>query len=174
MQEDELIERSKQGDKEAFSDIVIKNQSKIFNLCLSMVKDEKAAEDLTQEVFLKAYEKLSTFQQKSQFSTWLYRIAYNHCLNFLKKKNRTKEEEFKETILINEPESEFENGDQLQEAMNILSAKQRIIFDMYYIKKIPQKQIAVALNVPLGTVRSRLHYAKKKMKNFYNSFNKFR
>lgn len=170
MREHELIEKSKAGDEKAFSILMKENQSKIFKLINNLVHDESLAQDLVQESFLTAFQKLNTFQEKSSFSTWVYRIAYNRAINFLRKKKRIKEEEFQEWISpIHEQSIELhEIQNILQEAMQTLSKKHREVFEMYVFKRMRHKEIAAALNIPEGTVRSRLHYARLKLKKVIN------
>src|SRR5438552_1185581 len=79
------IERARSGDKEAFRHLVEGCQDRLFGLVLSMVHDREQAEDLTQEIFVKAYFALESFEAQSSFYTWLYRIAANHCLDYLRK-----------------------------------------------------------------------------------------
>ncbi|NGX54441.1 MAG: ECF RNA polymerase sigma factor SigW [Chlamydiae bacterium] len=169
MGEKELIERSQKGDEEAFSELMGLYQPKIFQHCLGIVKDEEIAQDLTQETFLHAYQHLDTFHGRSRFYTWIYRIAHNLSLNFLKKTHRTQEFEFKEELLpaglISEDQLENEEFNQaLQAALQTLPPKQRIVFEMYDLQHIPHKEIAVKLDISPGTVRSRLYYARRKLR----------
>lgn len=83
-----LIEKVKRGEKEAFSGLVRRHQRKIFSLVYSMTRNISDTDDLTQEIFMMAFRSLKKFQKKSNFFTWLYRIAVNHTLNHLKKKAR--------------------------------------------------------------------------------------
>lgn len=167
MQERELIRLSLEGDEKAFEALVLANREQILHHCISIVHDTAAAEDLTQETFLKAYQHLKDFHQEARFSTWVWRIAHNLSLNYLKK-HQPLESEFKEEILV--PEStpdvriDEERMKKIQNALGVLSSKHRIVFEMYFFQKIPQKQIAAQLGIPHGTVRSRLHYARKKVK----------
>lgn len=167
MREEKLIEQSKRGDERAFALLMKKYEEKIRKLCFSIVKDEQSAEDITQEVFLHAFQKMSTFEGRAQFYTWLYRIAHNASLNFLKKRKRLKESELKEELSkapAKESVEEIEIEEALFKAMNFLSPKQRVVFELYILHKLSQKNIAEVLHVPEGTIRSRLHYARQKIK----------
>jgi RNA polymerase sigma-70 factor, ECF subfamily len=164
MDEDALIEKSKKGEEDAFSELVKLNQSKIFQMLLGMIKDEKVAQDLTQEAFISAFRHIDSFKKHSSFYTWVYRIAYNLALDFLRKKARLKEDEFKENFIQIAPASEETDFTaQLEDALKLLSDKQRVVFELYYLKKMAQKEIAVLLNIPEGTVRSRIYSGKKKL-----------
>lgn len=166
MQEKELLEKSKQGDVEAFTQLIAPYSTSIYHLCLKMVKDESSAEDLTQDALLKAYQHLQGFQGRAKFATWLYKIAYNLSLNYLKKKSRRHEEEFKELFFAAPlPEEAAEVAEWLKDALETLSPKLRIVFEMYEIEKMAQKEIAAKLAIAEGTVRSRLYYARRKIRN---------
>lgn len=155
-----LIQKSIAGDEEAFATLVHAHEQKIFRHCYQVIKDEQIAHDLTQETFLHAYHHLNTFRMEAQFYTWLYRIAHHLCLNCLKKK-KPFEMELKEELLAEAlPPQEEELSPFLQEAIAQLPEKQRTVIELYDIQKIPQKEIAARLNCPLGTIRSRLHYAR--------------
>lgn len=170
MQEDELIDKSLKGDREAMDLLVRENWSRVYHHCLRIVQDESIAEDLTQETFVHAFQHLDSFQRRAKFSTWVWRIAHNLSLNYLKKKSR-EEQPLKEEILPSEEgEDEREFYQQVEEAMQTLDEKHRIVFELYDLKHIPQKEIAAQLNIPHGTVRSRLHYARLKIREYFKRF----
>lgn len=167
MDEKELLRQIRSGDTAAFNELVILYQPKIVQHCLSIVKDYESAQDLSQEAFLRAFSKLNTFEGNASFYTWVFRIAHNLSLNYLKKVQKTHLREFREEIFI--PSTDVSSKKQATEevfveAMKKLDQKQRVVFEMYEIEKRPQKEIAHLLNIPLGTVRSRLHYARRKMR----------
>ena len=81
-----LINRVKSGDKEAFTLVVDKYSDMVYTVCLRMLTVEADAADAAQDVFVKAYRSIAGFQEKSKFSTWIYRIAYNHCISVIRKK----------------------------------------------------------------------------------------
>jgi len=130
------------------------------------VKDEEWAEDLTQETFLHAFSHLSTFKEEARFSTWIWRIAHNLCLNHLKKR-RVQEEEFVEQAHAAHTSQVEEDGleGHIRHLLPQLSLEQRQVFEMYDLQRIPQKEIAVRLGIPYGTVRSRLYYARHHLRN---------
>lgn len=165
MTEKELIERSLQKDEAAFSELMKLYQDKIYQHLIGLVKDEMLAEDLKQDTFLQAYQKLDTFKQNSSFYTWIYRISHNKALNALRHKNLMKGEIFEESMIA-QPISETSEWQEelLPMALAKLPIKQAQVFELYYLQKKPQKEIAAQLNVPLGTIRSRLFYAKKKIR----------
>lgn len=170
MDENEWIQRSQQGDEEAFTALVHCYQDKIYHQCLYLIKDEELAQDLTQETFLHAFQHLATFRKESSFYTWLYRIARNLCLNFLRKRKHLEQELKEETIAAVEYQEEHPIDEAfqaaLQEAIERLPPKQRVVFELFDLQKLPHKEIAAQLNVSTGTVRSRLYYARKKIREF--------
>jgi RNA polymerase sigma-70 factor (ECF subfamily) len=163
-----LIQKTLQGDERAFEELIRQNQLIIFRHCLSIVKDEEAAKDLSQETFLHAFQNISSFRMEARFSTWLWRIAHNLSLNYLKKQ-RPLEQQFRDELLLynkdtNPKDINTETIWRIREATKQLSNKHRIVFEKYHFEKIPQKQIAAQLGITYGTVRSRLFYARKKIK----------
>ena len=171
MQEKELVLKARAGDEEAFASLVSLYRAKIFQHCLGIVKDEELAEDLVQETFIHAFTHLDTFRMQSTFYTWVYRIAHNLSLNFLKKDKRGRERELKEEIFVTELKEEVEDdqfNEALQEALKTLPSKQRIVFEMFYLEHIPHKEIAARLDIPPGTVRSRLFNARKNLHKLFS------
>jgi RNA polymerase sigma-70 factor, ECF subfamily len=170
MQDEELIQKSLAGDREAMDTLVRENWDRIYHHCLRLVHDESMAEDLTQETFVRAFQNLALFKQHARFSTWVWRIAHNLSLNYLKKKGR-QEQPLKEEILPSpEVRDEKEFYVQVEEALKTLDEKHRLVFELYDLKHIPQKEIAAQLNIPHGTVRSRLHYARIKVREYFERF----
>lgn len=169
MNEKEWIEKSLEGDESAFSRLFELYHEKIFHHCLGIVKDYDAAQDLTQETFLHAYQHLPHFRGASTFYTWIYRIAHNLSLNYLKKKGHYKEEEFKEEIAPAPQEHLVNYQSDLKEALASLTEAHRIVYEMCDLEGRPQKEVALILHVPEGTVRSRLHYARKEIQLFFAS-----
>lgn len=167
MNEKELIERSCQGDAEAFKELIDPLRKKIFYLCFSIVKDEKSAEDLVQEAFVRAYHSLSTFEGKSGFYTWVNHIARNLSLNYLKKRKKHTLEVLHEGMIAAPPVKEEQTSDlqeYLESSLALLEEKQRLVFKYFEIDRLSIKEIAALLDIPTGTVRSRLYYARKKIR----------
>jgi len=164
MQEKELIEKCKKGDEEAFSTLMHLHEGKIFQVCLQIIKDEEIAQDLTQEAFVHAFQHLDSFKMHSTFYTWLYRIAKNLSLNLLRKKHLQEQELKEELTSAPVPQEEEELSQRMQEALEQLPLKQRLVFELFDLQKVPQKEIAAQLNISPGTVRSRLFYARRKMR----------
>jgi len=172
MEENRLVERSKQGDEEAFGVLVKKYKIKVFNLAYGFTRDRETADDLAQEVFIKVYYALEKFQFKSGFGTWLYRIAINHIKDHLRKHG--KERHISLEALGREPsqkENEIRKKERVQEAadrkkllyesLRSLPEKHQVILTLRDIQGHSYEEIAGILKLSPGTVDSRLHRARK-------------
>ena len=175
----DLVDRVLGGDREAFASLLTRHQKKVFNFMYRMVGERGVAEDLTQEVFLKVYEALPGFRKAAKFSTWLYRIAHNHCLNALKGRGReiavsalTKEPANGNpvTALVDPSASPEERLEQrelqavVQEKLAELTPEHRAVLVLRDIQGLSYDEIATALELEDGTVRSRLHRARMELK----------
>jgi RNA polymerase sigma-70 factor (ECF subfamily) len=176
MEENRLVERSKQGDEEAFGALVNKYKTKVFNLAYSFTRDRETADDLAQEVFIKVYYALEKFKFQSKFGTWLYRIAANHFKDYLRK--HAKERHLSIDAMGKEPslsEDEFqkkeiaqETADRkklLYESLSLLPEKHQVILTLRDIQGHSYEEIADILKLSPGTVDSRLHRARKMLRN---------
>ncbi|MBC7980094.1 MAG: sigma-70 family RNA polymerase sigma factor [Armatimonadetes bacterium] len=171
----DLVSRAKNGDTRAFDALILKYGDKLFGLVYNMTSHKEDTHDLLQEIFAKAYQSLPKFQGKSTFYTWIYQIATNRTLNFLKKrKNRS-------SLSLNDMEAAVQNDPalidttndanperqssinelqkKLNEAMMKLSESHRIVVTLFDIQAMPHGEIARILGTSEGTIRSRLHYA---------------
>jgi len=160
MDEKSLISKSKEGDDKAFEELLTLYHAKIFSHILSIVKLESIAEDMTQETCITAYREIASFQGRSSFFTWLWRIGHNKALGWLRKQKREPLLEFKDA-LYHPPEKEEEIT--LDELLAFLPQKQQVVYRMFAIEHKSQKEIAAQLGIPQGTVRSRIYYARKRL-----------
>ncbi len=174
MDEKELVRRSQEGDGEAFGQLIERYKSKVFNLAYGMIGDRSEADDLAQDVFIKAYYALPKFQFRSEFGTWLYRIAVNHVRDYLRKNKHRLDElsihELGETIPAASGSS-FEDrqlADKrralVQTALRRLPEKYRTILVLRDMQELPYEEISHILAISPGTVDSRLHRARKKLR----------
>lgn len=179
MEDKELIERARAGDNSAYEALVTKYQQRVYNLALRMSCNEDDAFDLSQEVFLKAWRGLETFQFESAFSTWLYRLTTNACLDFLRSQKRHKtvsmtceDDDGDETqldVADSAPDPEqaaisSEDREHLTLAMAALDDQARAIITLRVINDLSYEKIAEVLGIPEGTVKSRLSRAREKLK----------
>ncbi len=169
MEERELIERAQRGEKDAFQDLMVPYQWKIYSLLYGMVWDREDALELTQEVFIKAYRSIRGFRMASSFYTWLYRIAVNLALDFRRKRISNPE-----TPGVADPPSSGgrpdssllrkELNEHIRMNMATLPPQHRAIFLLREVEGLTYKEIARVMGCRLGTVMSRLHYAREGMR----------
>ncbi len=171
----DLVTRAKDGDTRAFDALILKYGDKLFGLVYSMTSHKEDTHDLLQEIFAKAYQSLPQFRGKSTFYTWIYQIATNRTLNFLKKrKNRAasslddmessvqQDPALIDTTHDSNPERRTNINElqkRLNEAMMGLSEAHRMVVTLFDIQGMSHGEIAKVLETSEGTIRSRLHYA---------------
>jgi RNA polymerase sigma-70 factor (ECF subfamily) len=175
MEEKQLVRLAQEGSPAAFEELVAKYQPKVFSMALSFTRNREAADDLAQEIFLKAYLALPRFHGKSEFGTWLYRISINHIRDFLRKKGRAKE-----VSLDDVPEISFSDREQAKKAdqeretearrtlvqtfVRSLPEKYRVIVTLRDIQGLAYEEISRILKLSPGTVYSRLHRARRMLR----------
>ena len=181
MEEKELVRQSKEGNEEAFASLVKKYKTKVFNLAWSLTRDRETADDLAQEAFIKAYFALSTFQFKSEFGTWLYRITVNHVKDYLRKKSKMSKmlfEKMKEMPLVQENEIIKKEKERIIEqrkkfvhqCLQTIPEKYKLILSLRDIQGFSYAEITKILKISPGTVDSRLHRARKMLRKKLGPF----
>ncbi len=161
---------SQRGDVVSFNRLVLKWERSIFNLSLRMLRDMDEATEATQEVFLLAFRSISRFRLDSQFSTWLYRIAANHCTSRLRKRPpgvHVSLDDTAESIDVVRslpatdcPEREFfkrETSGKVRKALESLHPEQQIVVELKFFQELTFEQIASIVGAPLSTVKSRFY-----------------
>jgi RNA polymerase sigma factor (sigma-70 family) len=171
MEEEQLwIQQVLAGDKQAYSHIINKYKNRLYATILRMTKNPQDAQDLVQDAFIKVYRNLDKYDASGSFSSWLYRVSINHCMDeFRKKRYSTVQVEIDETKVVNRehPEVVFlkkEKSRQLERLISTLPEDERLIILLRYINEISYEEIGEMIDVPLSTVRNKLHRAKKKMR----------
>lgn len=163
---------------QAFRSIIEKYQKRIYWHLRKMVIDHDDADDLTQDTFIKAWSALPEFRQDAQLYTWLYRIATNEALNFLRKKKNRKNvsiegEEYHLTETLKS--ATYFNGDalqmKLQQAILTLPEKQRIVFNMKYFDAIKYEDMSAILDTSVGALKASYHHAVKKIEAYITAGN---
>ncbi|NDV61345.1 sigma-70 family RNA polymerase sigma factor [Puniceicoccales bacterium CK1056] len=174
-----LVSRVQEGDVAAFDVLVRKYRERLYGIIYNLTSNREDAADLTQEAFIKAFSSINRFKGKSAFFTWLYRIGVNTALSHLKR-NRFRRFFSLETIqeegshaqvletLAAKHKSEkgallSELQEKLNEAMQKLSPKHRTVVVLFEIEGLSHQEIADVVGCSVGTVRSRLHYAKQQL-----------
>ena len=163
----DLIRRSQAGDREAFSDLFHKYKNLVYKTAYLMLDNADDAEDVLQEVFIQVHKSLSTFQpSKGAFTTWLYRITVNHCLNRRRKRHLfvvSFDEVTPVSLTDHTPSFESQSAEEeaTRQALGQLSQKLRTVVILRYYWELPYAEIAQILDAPVGTVKSRLNLALK-------------
>ena len=175
-----------EGDETALAPLVEKYKRMVYRLAMQITKNHADADDVMQETFIKVYRSIRTFRKDAAFETWLYRIAVNEALNFVKRRERqrastleTASEADYEAItryraqIANDPHVHAEKAElrhHVTEAVNSLSLKHRTVVILHEFEGLTHAEIASILNCSEGTVRSRLHYARKKLRTLLKSY----
>jgi len=173
--ETELLERARNGDSQAFGALVERYQRRVVGVAQAVVHNQDDAVELAQETFVRAYENLSKFESRSSFSTWLYRIAANLAIDFRRREGRHQvlRGEDAETEINRIPSP---RGDSYQEtartelsqringALKELTSEHRAVILLREVEGLSYDEISDVLQVPRGTVMSRLHYARSRMR----------
>jgi RNA polymerase sigma-70 factor, ECF subfamily len=166
----ELARRSQAGDTEAFNELVTKYRNKIFAMVCCMVRNEHDAWDLAQEGFLKAWRSIHQFEGRSSFYTWLCRITVNLTIYSLRRNGRGEEVELNDAIPSSLPGPGVkyqltEIREQVNAALAKLSPEHRAVVVLKEVENLQYHEIAQVLNLSMGTVMSRLFYARKKLRS---------
>lgn len=178
-----LVERCRQGISDAFDELVLEYQKKVFNVAYRLLNNYDEANDIAQEVFVRAYKNIGGFRKESSIFTWLYRITVNLSMNRLKVLNRerkrlnslddpvsTEEGEVKKEISANGPLPsdilvQKERSELIQKALISLDDEFRIILVLRDIEGLSYEEIARILKINVGTVKSRLHRGRMMLKD---------
>ena len=175
-----------EGDETALAPLIEKYKRMVYRLARQITKNHADAEDVMQETFLKVYRSIRTFRKDAAFETWVYRIAVNEALNFVKRRDRRQERTIETTaeaefeadaryraIHASDPHAHAEKAElrrYVTEAVNSLSLKHRTVVILHEFEGLTHAEIASILNCSEGTVRSRLHYARKKLRTLLKPY----
>jgi len=174
--ETELIHRARAGDKRAFEALVQRYQHRVVRVAMAVVHNADDALELAQETFVRAYENLAKFESRSSLSTWLYRIAANLAIDFRRREGRQtilrgEEGEFELGRLPSETGNSFaetsrgELNRRLRDALEELTPEHRAVILLREVEGLSYDEIGDILQCPRGTVMSRLHYARSRLRN---------
>jgi RNA polymerase sigma-70 factor (ECF subfamily) len=175
MEDTTFVEQAQHGSRDAFEVLVKRYERKVFHLAYGFVQDRAAADDLAQEVFIKAYFALPKFHFKSEFGTWLYRIAVNHIKDHLRKTARKKEVSLEEIADLpfvgadevrerEELQAQDERKKVIFRVLQALPEKYRTILTLRDVQGLSYEEVAGTLAISRGTVDSRLHRARKMLR----------
>lgn len=169
--EHELVERCRRGDEGAFQELVNRYKDLVFALIGRTTIDRSKAEDLAQEVFLRVHRGLPYFRGEARLSTWIYRIVVNVCVQ--EKQGRTPaiesldddRTEAREAAAARDSTfSDLELRDRLEKAIARLPANHRLLIAAHYLEGVRYEDLAEAMNLPIGTVKTHLHRAKRRLR----------
>ncbi len=177
--EDQTLVRAAQGgDMSAFEELVARHRDKIYARAYTMMRNEEEAIDLSQEAWVKGWQRLRQFQGESSFGTWMTRIVINLCLDQLRKQKRQRTDSIEEmseesggverqmpVVTIN-PTAGLERGElrqRIDRALGQLSHEHRTVLVLHEFEEMEYKEIAKAMGCSIGTIMSRLFYARRKM-----------
>jgi RNA polymerase sigma-70 factor (ECF subfamily) len=172
----ELIESVLAGRQEAYGELVRRHHPRVFGLCVSMLGDGTQAEDAAQDVFLKAYRRLSDFRGDAALSTWLYRVASNRCLDLLRQTARRQEESWEAFVeredaglkrLLAEPSERApasEDADLVRRTLERLPPDYRLILTLREIEGLDYRELTKALDCSMDSVKAKLRRAREKFR----------
>lgn len=177
VEDKEIVSGLKEGNTDiAFKQLVIKYQERLYMHIRKMVINHADTDDLLQETFIKAYRGIYKFREDSSLFTWLYRIATNETLNFIKKKKRGyvfTTMDYEDQLILSIKEDKYFDGDeieyQLQQAILKLPEKQRLVFNMKYFDDLKYEEISEITNTSVGALKASYHHAVKKLEKFLSS-----
>lgn len=179
-----LVEKARQGDFEAFGELVHMYSKFVYSISIKMVRDFHLAEDLSQEVFVKAWRYLKDLREPSTFSSWLTTLTRHHCLDYIRKRDRLKEEMAEPNTLEKLTAASFMNShtnghEALWEALETLDENARLVIILFFLTGYRVKEISQLLQITTRAVESRIRRAKEKLKEelfkeMANTFNENR
>ncbi len=190
MNETEIIEKLQQGNEPAFKQLVDNYQKLVVNTCFGMVHNKHDAEDIAQEVFIEVFRSVHKFRADAKLSTWLYRIAVNRSLNFIRdNKKRKWFQSFEDSVqsknselqnitssISEQPEFQLENQQRatiLHEAIDSLAQNQKVAFTLSKYEELSYKEISEVMDLSVSSIESLLHRAKKNLqKKLYKCYKK--
>ena len=184
--DDALVKAAQQGDMAAFEELVARHRDKIYARAFSMVRKEEEALDLSQEAWIKAWQRLNQFEGESSFTTWMTRITINLCLDHLRRNQRFRVEPLPESQddpeswerllppVWTNPTERLERAElrhRIDEAMGKLTEAHRTVLVLHEFEGMEYKEIARTVGISIGTVMSRLFYARRKLASLLSGLN---
>ncbi len=183
----DLVTRSQGGDSRAFEDLVVRHRGRVYAMIQNMVKNDADSWDLSQEVFVKVWKALPKFEARAKFSTWLYRIVHNVVYDWMRKRKLESAGEFDDELMKEgqvaagsrttpnqnaRPDEALRNEElrtDIEAAMAKLSPGHREVVMLREIQGLDYKEIAEVMEISMGTVMSRLFYARKKLQGLLSN-----
>lgn len=185
LSDEKLVKAAQRGDMNAFEELVARHRDKIYARAFSMMRGEDEALDVSQEAWVKGWQRLKQFQGESSFVTWMTRIVINLCLDQLRKHKRQKAESIEQMneesggverqmpVVTSNPTEGLERRElraRIDRALNQLSYEHRTVLILHEFEELEYKEIAKRMQCSIGTVMSRLFYARRRMASLLASF----
>jgi RNA polymerase sigma-70 factor (ECF subfamily) len=177
-EERELVQRIQTGDRQAFEALLDAYETRVYRLALRFTDNVPDAEDVTQEIFLAIYRGLGRFRGNSALGTWIYRIAMNHCLEY-RRKRRLESIPYDEELTLASSDwredpvqaaDRQELSAKVEAAINCLSPQHRDVIVLHELQGLTYQEVATMLNVPVGTVKSRLSNAFRRLRDLLGGY----
>lgn len=163
----ELVNLSKQGDTDAFSELVRRHQHIVYNVSYRFMRDQALAEDMAQDAFLKAFRLLKGFRGDCSFSTWMYRVTCSVCLTELARRKRRGEVELLPGHAGEAPAMPMDSADlpeHMRRCVGLLPERYAQIITLYYLKGVNYEEIAQVMEIPMGTLKTWMFRARKQLR----------
>lgn len=174
LKDEEIIFKIRNENSSKYFEILYNRYySKVLDKCYSFVKNRSVAEELAEDIFSKTFEKLSTFRQLSSFSSWLYSVTYNHCIDFLREKKKlhypdwNRDNELPEVIDDSKEITEEINYDNLLAILELIHPEEKALILMKYKDELSMKQIGIALRISEDAAKMRLKRARTRVLYLY-------
>lgn len=176
LEDDKYVEQALKGNESAYAKLVDKYERSIYFHIRKMIKEKELVEDLVQEVFMKAFHNLTSYSNEYAFSTWLYRIATNHTIDYLRKKKlqtlsidqpyKTRDGDMEMQLpdtnfATDEPVIKKERKNMVQDAIHNLPEKYKVVIQMRHMEEKSYQEISEILDLPLGTVKAHIFRARE-------------
>ena len=176
-QDNPIVERIRQGDVQAYALLVDRYKDKVFSLVLGIVRSRELAEEVAQDVFVKAFQSLSSFREEASFSTWLYRIAYNGSVSETRKRKINHialEEDYHQAygLAHDDHEEKEERHRQLGKAISKLSPEEQLLVQLYYREEKSVEDVSLCLNNSISNVKVKLFRLRNKLRILMEELNK--
>lgn len=165
-----LVQRFRSGDTSAFDQLFARYEGYVYNICLGILSNPEDARDVTQDTFVKVYRSADRFRGDASFSTWVYRIAVNYCLDLLRRPARRRSVEMPERWETADPGAEADGGTGraiVQETLQRLRPEHRVALTLRYFQELTYEEMSEVLDMNVGRVKILLHRARKAFKDKY-------
>jgi RNA polymerase sigma-70 factor (ECF subfamily) len=169
----QLVKNTLEGDKDAFAALIRKYENPIYSFSYRMIGDREEAKDATQEIFIKVWCSLKSYKPEYKFSSWLYKIATNNCIDKLKKRKPSQalDHELQDTQRTDEDFEQKETQKEVQSALTELPYKYRAILILKYLQGFSIEEIGKMTNTPVNTVKVRLHRGRRMLRDVISEAN---